>query len=479
MMRRFIPCVNRLAISVFLGAILAGCSANMAAPAPPNPAIPAIQASLTAAATPVTMSKANSPETALQKDQTVAMGVNDGVVVPESGHGVMRFGDRLTVDILRSAELKLTDVKVEPGDSLFVILKQVKGHSRVSLSDNANARVRLETDIATLTTLKAGTEFMVCQAPDKLTCMVVIKGEVEVAGQNKVVTVKGGEGTYILKDKPPFPPICAHLDQLNTWFDKKLGSGNVQALSELVSSWKQESCAALAAEALTPTASGYAVSATPGVTQSLPKADGMVKIDAGTYHVGSATADDAHVPTLSKDLPAFWIDAYPVTNADYKRFMDATGHAAPLTWPGPEKHPVTGVNWSDATSYCAWANKRLPTEAEWEVAARGPGADPPLYPWGNDPMAGGKVDDLPLTDTYDVGTFSFNKSPFGVFDMSGTVWQWVSDPYYPVPEGTRVLRGGRHGFIQDMAYRQPVQPDNARFVAFAGFRCAAGQVQGK
>ena len=157
-MRRFIPCVNRLAISVFLGAILAGCSANMAAPSPPNPAnptIPAIQASLTAAVTPVTMSKANSPETTLQKDQTVAMGVNDGVVVPESGHGVMRFGDRLTVDILRSAELKLTDVKVEPGDSLFVILKQVKGHSRVSLSDNANARVRLETDIATLTTVKA------------------------------------------------------------------------------------------------------------------------------------------------------------------------------------------------------------------------------------------------------------------------------------------------------------------------------------
>jgi formylglycine-generating enzyme required for sulfatase activity len=469
MMRRLIPGVDRLVASVLLVVILAGCGVTPAAPAT------GMQASLTAVVTPVNKSSPDNQQSELQKDQTVPVAVNDGVVVPESGHGVMRFGDRVTVDILRSAELKVTDVKVESGDALFVILTQVKGHSRFSLSDNANARLRVETDIATLTTLKAGTEFVVCQAPAKLTCIVALKGEVEVASADKVVTLKGGEGTYVLKDKPPFPPICAHLDQINAWYDQKLGNGKVQSLSELVSSWKQESCAAQAAEAPAPTTAGAATA----TASPLPADAGMVKIDAGTYQVGSATADDAHVPVLGKQLPAFWIDANLVTNADYKRFVDATGYAPPLTWPGPVQHPAKGVNYEGATAYCAWALKRLPTEAEWEVAARGAGSDPPLYPWGNDPDAGGKVNDLPLTDTYDAGAFAFNKSSFGVFDMAGTLWQWVSDPYYPVPEGNHVLRGGRHGLIKDMAFRQPVQPDNQRFVAFAGFRCAAGQVQGK
>jgi len=159
--------------------------------------------------------------------------------------------------------------------------------------------------------------------------------------------------------------------------------------------------------------------------------------------------------------------------------MSETGHSQPMSWPGGEKHPVRGVDWEEAAAYCAWSHKRLPTEAEWEVAARGPGLNPPLFPWGNDPGAGGKVSYFPQTDTYEVGTFTFNKSPFGVYDMAGNVWEWVGDPYYPVPAGYRILRGGRYGFIQDMAYRQPAEPNSERFVPFAGFRCAADQVQGE
>ena len=159
--------------------------------------------------------------------------------------------------------------------------------------------------------------------------------------------------------------------------------------------------------------------------------------------------------------------------------MSETGHSQPMSWPGGEKHPVRGVDWEEAAAYCAWSHKRLPTEAEWEVAARGPGLNPPLFPWGNDPGAGGKVSYFPQTDTYEVGTFTFNKSPFGVYDMAGNVWEWVGDPYYPVPAGYRILRGGRYGFIQDMAYRQPAEPNSERFVPLAGFRCAADQIQGE
>ncbi len=470
MNRRLSTHLNRLLL--FGVSLLVGCGTT--ASLPPTPAV---QASLTAAVTPVQLSGAGSQTTDLHQDQTVPLLVNDGVMVPESGHGVVRFGDRLTVDVLRSSQFSVTGIQQQSDNSLFVTLKQVKGHSRVSLSENANARVRLETDFATLTTLKAGTEFMVCHDPTVLTCMVVLKGEVEVAAQNKVVTVKGGEGTYILKGKPPFDPICAHLDQVDTWFDEKLGTAQVEALGELVAGWKQAGCATTAEAAQTPE---QAITAEP----VLPSAQGMLKIPAGSYTLGSATADDFHIAAFQKEMPDFWIDIYEVTNADYKKFVDDTGHPPPSTlnslnpWPGKEKHPVAGISWNDATAYCEWVHKRLPTEAEWEVAARGAGPNPPLYPWGDDPDAGGKVGDLPLTDTYDVGSIAFNKSPLGVFDMAGTLWQWVGDPYAPVKEGTQVLRGGRHGLIQDMAYRQTAEPQSERFVPFAGFRCAADQVQG-
>lgn len=468
MNHRFMIRFERVSVLVVLLSILIGCTAPSSSL---QPTVSPIQATLTALATPVQVSSATNPATALQKDDTVSIQPNEGIEVPESGHGVLRLGDRVAVDILRGTEFSLSNVKPEPGDSIFVTLKQSFGHTRVALNENANARVRLETGFATITTLRAGTEFLVCHDPTLLTCLVVLTGEVEVVGQGKVVTIKGGEGTYVLKDKPPFSPICAHVDEVSAWFDKKLGTEDIQPLGELVAGWKQESCADA-----TPTSPGAESTTQP---RTLPPPDEMVKIDAGAYLVGSTASDEFHIIPQQKELTAFWIDKYEVTNAQYQKFMSETGHPQPLSWPGGENHPVKGVGWDEAAAYCAWAHKRLPTETEWEAAARGPGPNPPLFPWGNDPGAGGKISDLPRTDTYEVGTFDFNKSPFGVYDMAGNVWQWVGDPYYPIPEGYKILRGGRYGLIQDMAFRQPAEPNSERFVPFAGFRCAADQVKGE
>ena len=115
--------------------------------------------------------------------------------------------------------------------------------------------------------------------------------------------------------------------------------------------------------------------------------------------------------------------------------------------------------------------------SEWEAAGRGPGAGPQLYPWGTDATAGGKVFGMPSEDTYAVGSQAFNVSPFGVYDMVGNVWEWVGDPYAPVQAGYNLLRGGRFGNPQDLAYRLAVAPDDSRNVKFAGFRCATDQVK--
>jgi iron(II)-dependent oxidoreductase len=205
----------------------------------------------------------------------------------------------------------------------------------------------------------------------------------------------------------------------------------------------------------------------------------MVNIPAGSYEIGTtAVTDEYHVAPLNKTLDAYWIDQYQVTNAKYQQYLNEMNAQAPEVWPGEDNHPVRGVTWDQAVAYCSWAKKRLPTEAEWEAAGRGPGAGPQLYPWGTDPTAGGNTSSLPDQDTYAVGTLTFNQSPFGVFDLVGNVWEWTGEPYSPAQDGQKVLRGGRFGLpVLDLAYRLPVPPDDTRYVKFAGFRCAASQVQ--
>ena len=219
------------------------------------------------------------------------------------------------------------------------------------------------------------------------------------------------------------------------------------------------------------------VSIEPSAALDLPEAVGMVEIKPGAYEVGKTPADDYHSAPKSITLNGFWIDQYQITNRQYQQFLENTGAQAPQVL-GGDNHPVRGVTWDQAFAYCSWVKKRLPTEAEWEAAGRGPGAAPQQYPWGNDDTAGGQALALPDQDTYEVGTLPFNQSLSGVFDMVGNVWEWVGEPYSPLQDGYKVLRGGRFGLpVLDLAYRLAVAPDDTRYIKYAGFRCSADQVK--
>jgi formylglycine-generating enzyme required for sulfatase activity len=186
---------------------------------------------------------------------------------------------------------------------------------------------------------------------------------------------------------------------------------------------------------------------------------GMVYVPAGSFMLGAdgPDIDDYSKPAHRADVKAFFIDETEVTNSDYEKFVQATGRPAPKSdrWqdgapvPGSEQEPVTGVTWFDAAAYAQWAGKRLPTEAEWEFAARG--ADGRLYPWGStwNPSAGnfGKDDGAVAP----VGTYPAGSSPFGVLDMIGNAWEWTASDFRAYPGspasatehvGKKVMRGG-------------------------------------
>lgn len=219
----------------------------------------------------------------------------------------------------------------------------------------------------------------------------------------------------------------------------------------------------------------------------------MVLIPKGEFHMGSNDSDYDEKPAHKVFIDDFYIDMYEVTNAQYKIFMDETGHEPPGFWNDPNfnalEQPVVGVSWNDAMDYCRWAGKRLPTEAEWEKAARG-GLIDKKYPWGDNIThdnanffgTGGK--DI-WNQTAPVGSFAPNS--YGLYDIIGNVWEWCSDwyseSYYSEsppdnPQGPnngyyRVLRGGawnlsaEYLYITKRYYRDP----NGRFYNDQGFRC--------
>jgi serine/threonine-protein kinase len=209
---------------------------------------------------------------------------------------------------------------------------------------------------------------------------------------------------------------------------------------------------------------------------TLPSAVGMVKIPTNTYTLGVDQPDQEHAARQQVNLPDFWLDRFEATNARFAEYLAQTGVPAPTSWFEGEvpadlaNNPVQGLTWDQADAFCLWAGKRLPTEAEWEAAARG--LDSRLYPWGND---AGAVS-LPRSGTYKVGSKATNQTPSGLFDMAGNVWEWVGSPYAAVPASQQVLRGGANGFVKDMAFRLHGDPTVPTMIAAAGVRCAADQV---
>ena len=254
---------------------------------------------------------------------------------------------------------------------------------------------------------------------------------------------------------------------------------------------------------------------------------GMVQIPTGRFRMGLSFKQSNHIldmctkadkactrwwfkdemPDHYVDVDRYWIDVYEVTNEKYLEFVKATGHRPALDdtcdtdacwkgnlWKGkgfPEKirnQPVTQVNWHDAVAYCQWRGKRLPTEAEWEKAARGPSGN--LYPWGNKQppgMATYRRKWRGIDTLTDVGSYSSGVSIYGVHDLAGNVWEWVADwydrNYYKKninynPKGPKtgkfkVVRGGSWVNYADTlhsAFRRWSRPE-VRFND-TGFRCA-------
>ena len=233
----------------------------------------------------------------------------------------------------------------------------------------------------------------------------------------------------------------------------------------------------------------------------------MVLVPAGPFTMGSLgkglDEDVAESPPHEVSLLAFFIDRCEVTTAQYARFLsalgklqDAQGHA--LVWVGPyfqleqqdgkwqpqaglEQFPMVNVTWYGAMAYAQWAGKRLPTEAEWEKAARG--SDARKYPWGND------FDPsrfwLGQDQMHPVGSRPTGASPYGVMDMAGNAWEWTSSLFRPYPHvandgredpaaaGRRVARGGSwvgEPEIATTTYRFRPEPGFAH--RYLGFRCA-------
>lgn len=239
-------------------------------------------------------------------------------------------------------------------------------------------------------------------------------------------------------------------------------------------------------------------------TEAVKEADApMVKIPAGTFWMGIDTLQglEDERPRHKVWLDDFWMDLYEVTVGRYAGFLAATGRTPPAFWETvtPAIHsdrPVIGVDWEDADAYCRWAGKRLPTEAEWEKAARG--TDERWYPWGNQtPTPQFANYALGARFSYSqalmpVGHYEKGKSPYGIYDLAGNVWEWVQDwydgTYYehspernPTgPDGGqfKVLRGGSWSELPKylLTYGRFKLPPNTRN-SYIGFRCARSEIQ--
>ena len=190
------------------------------------------------------------------------------------------------------------------------------------------------------------------------------------------------------------------------------------------------------------------------ISKNLRLSETMALIPEGSFTMGSNTGPDDEKPEHTIFVKAFFLDILPVSNADFAHFLnhqglqnqlgetfyddddsDARIHRRNSIWQADiayASHPVNEVSWVGARDYCAWLNKRLPTEAEWEKAARG--IDGRKYPWGNAvPNPKLALFGAPYNSSAPVNAFPDGASPYGILDMAGNQWEWVSSAYHPYP----------------------------------------------
>jgi formylglycine-generating enzyme required for sulfatase activity len=218
---------------------------------------------------------------------------------------------------------------------------------------------------------------------------------------------------------------------------------------------------------------------------------GMVLVPGGTFLMGS-DFEQFEKPPHEVTVAPFYMDEHEVTCEEYAAFVRQTGRRPPPSWAdgnipeGRARFPVTGVDWDDAVAYALWAGKRLPTEAEWEFAARG--TDGRRYPWGDEWRAGAanvKESEQAGASLTEVSQHSAGASPFGLHDMSGNAWEWTASDFEVYPGGDpslltnktagKVIRGGCYQSEPDQAtttYRGKWPPRGAKTYAQTGFRCA-------
>ncbi len=234
----------------------------------------------------------------------------------------------------------------------------------------------------------------------------------------------------------------------------------------------------------------------------------MISIPAGSFLMGNNGSEpysySNELPQHSVTLSAYSIGKYEVTRGQYRQFMNATGRAAPAYWDAvqnwgsgsftqTDNYPVVGVTYYEAEAFCKWAGGHLPTEAQWERAARWTGSSARVYPWGDvwnneycnnyydSNLAGGGYQKYQTTP---VGSYSLYGSPSGCQDMAGNVWEWCQDWYKSYPgsnspfdytNSDRVLRGGSWNYYADditrCAYRNYGNPYDYWNYYF-GFRLA-------
>ncbi len=218
---------------------------------------------------------------------------------------------------------------------------------------------------------------------------------------------------------------------------------------------------------------------------------GMVYIEGGEFTMGRDAGLPEERPAHKAVVQPFFIDIHEVTNQDYAEFVKATDRRSPPGWTGSTypvgeaKYPVVGVNWDDAAEFAKWKGKRLPTEEEWEFAARG--KDGRLYPWGEEWLPDLANADGAQRSFSEVGRFP-GASPFGVFDMVGNAAEWTADDFKAYPSGSlsptyegmrdlKTVRGNSYDAGKEystVTYRFGWAAKGAPTYNIIGFRCARG-----